>query len=377
MKEVTFLNPQFFWLFLLLPLAIGWYLWKRKQQAPTLKISSLKGFQTKSSFLAKLQPLLFVMRLLALSALIVAMARPRTVDISNKTKTTKGIDIVIAVDVSGSMLAKDLKPNRMEALKRVAADFVEERPNDRIGLVVYAAEAYTKTPVTSDKSVILDAVNSIKYDNTLQDGTGIGMGLTTAVNRLKDSKAKSKVIILLTDGVNNAGFIEPETASDIAEQYGIKVYTIGIGTNGMAEFPYAIAPNGQFLFRMMQVEIDEKLMQSIARKTGGKYFRATSNSNLAQIYKEINKLETTEIEELRFYDYDEKYRPFVWLAGILVLLEIGLRKRFLEVLYNVRIRRKRLFIFLASSQYWCCFFFTLFGKEKSNVNLAILIWLKN
>ena len=325
MKEVTFLNPQFFWLFLLLPLAIGWYFWKRKQQAPTLKISSLKGFQTKSSFLAKLQPLLFVMRLLALSALIVAMARPRTVDISNKTKTTKGIDIVIAVDVSGSMLAKDLKPNRMEALKRVAADFVEERPNDRIGLVVYAAEAYTKTPVTSDKSVILDAVNSIKYDNTLQDGTGIGMGLTTAVNRLKDSKAKSKVIILLTDGVNNAGFIEPETASDIAEQYGIKVYTIGIGTNGMAEFPYAIAPNGQFLFRMMQVEIDEKLMQSIARKTGGKYFRATSNSKLAQIYKEINKLETTEIEELRFYDYDEKYRPFVWLAGILVLLEIGLR----------------------------------------------------
>jgi Ca-activated chloride channel family protein len=325
MKEVTFLNPQFFWLFLLLPLAIGWYLWKRKQQAPTLKISSLKGFQTKSAFLAKLQPLLFVMRLLALSAMIVAMARPRTVDISNKTKTTKGIDIVIAVDVSGSMLAKDLKPNRMEALKRVASDFVEERPNDRIGLVVYAAEAYTKTPVTSDKSVILDAVNSIKYDNTLQDGTGIGMGLTTAVNRLKDSKAKSKVIILLTDGVNNAGFIEPETASDIAEQYGIKVYTIGIGTNGMAEFPYAIAPNGQFLFRMMQVEIDEKLMKSIARKTGGKYFRATSNSKLAQIYKEINKLETTEIEELRFYDYDEKYRPFVWLAGILVLLEIGLR----------------------------------------------------
>mgnify|MGYP000865926189 FL=1 len=325
MKEVTFLNPQFFWLFLLLPLAIGWYLWKRKQQAPTLKISSLKGFQAKNSFLAKLQPLLFVMRLLALSALIVAMARPRTVDISNKTKTTKGIDIVIAVDVSGSMLAKDLKPNRMEALKRVASDFVEERPNDRIGLVVYAAEAYTKTPVTSDKSVILDAVNSIKYDNTLQDGTGIGMGLTTAVNRLKDSKAKSKVIILLTDGGNNAGFIEPETASDIAEQYGIKVYTIGIGTNGMAEFPYAIAPNGQFLFRMMQVEIDEKLMQSIARKTGGKYFRATSNSKLAQIYKEINKLETTEIEELRFYDYDEKYRPFVWLAGILVLLEIGLR----------------------------------------------------
>ena len=325
MKNVTFLNPEFFWFFLLIPLAIAWLFWKRNQQTATLKISSLKGFQNTNSILAKLYPFLHVLRLLALSSLIVAMARPRTVDISNKTKTTKGIDIVMAVDVSGSMLAKDLKPNRMEALKRVASDFVQERPNDRIGLVVYAAEAYTKTPVTSDKAVILDAISSIKYDNVLQDGTGIGMGLTTAVNRLKDSKAKSKVIILLTDGVNNAGFIEPETASDIAQQYGIKVYTIGIGTNGMAEFPYAIAPNGQFLFRMMQVEIDVKLLQSIAQKTGGKYFRATGNEKLAQIYNEINKLETTEIEELKFYDYDEKYRPFVWIAGILLLVEISLR----------------------------------------------------
>ncbi len=325
MKNVTFLNPQFFWLFLLLPIAIAWYLWKRNQQSPTIKMSSLEGFRTSGSFLAKLQPLLLVLRLLALSAIIIAMARPRTVDVSNKTKTTKGIDIVIAVDVSGSMLAKDLRPNRMEALKRVASDFVKERPNDRIGLVVYAAEAYTKCPVTSDKAVVLDAINSIKYDNVLQDGTAIGMGLTTAVNRLKDSKAKSKVIILLTDGVNNAGFIEPETAADIAQQYGVKVYTIGIGTNGMADFPYAIAPNGQFLYRMMQVEIDVKLLQSIARKTGGKYFRATGNEKLAQIYEAINKLETTEIEELRFYDYDEKFRPFVWIAGILLLTEIGLR----------------------------------------------------
>lgn len=325
MKNVTFLNPEFFWLFLLIPVAIVWLFWRRNQQTPTLKVSSLKGFQSTNSILAKLHPFLHVLRLLALSSLIIAMARPRTVDISNKTKTTKGIDIVMAVDVSGSMLAKDLKPNRMEALKRVASDFVQERPNDRIGLVVYAAEAYTKSPVTSDKAVILDAISSIKYDNVLQDGTGIGMGLTTAINRLKDSKAKSKVIILLTDGVNNAGFIEPETASDIAQQYGIKVYTIGIGTNGMAEFPYAIAPNGQFLFRMMQVEIDVKLLQSIAQKTGGKYFRATGNEKLAQIYNEINKLETTEIEELKFYDYDEKYRPFVWIAGILLLAEISLR----------------------------------------------------
>jgi len=325
MDKVTFLNPEFFWLLLLIPIAIAWLFWKGNHQTATLKISSLQGFKSSNSLLVRLKPMLNVFRLLALSSLIIAMARPRTVDVSNKTKTTKGIDIVMAVDVSGSMLAKDLKPNRMEALKRVAADFVDERPNDRIGLVLYASEAYTKTPVTSDKAVVQEAIKSIKYDTVLQDGTGIGMGLATAVNRLKDSKAKSKVIILMTDGVNNAGFIEPETAADIAQQYGIKVYTIGIGTNGMADFPYAITPNGQILFQMMKVEIDEQLLRNIAKKTEGKYFRATSNSKLAEIYASINKLETTEVKELRFYDYDEKFRPFVWLAGFLILLEIGLR----------------------------------------------------
>lgn len=325
MKEVSFLNPELFWLFLLLPVALGWQLWKRKEQSATLKISSISGFKNQKSVLAKLKPFLLVLRLLALSSLIIAMARPRKVDISSQTKSTKGIDIVMAIDVSGSMLAKDLKPNRMEALKKVAENFVEGRPNDRIGIVLYAAEAYTKTPVTSDKAIVQDAIQSIKYDNVLQDGTGIGMGLTTAVNRLKDSKAKSKVIILMTDGVNNAGFIEPETASQIAKEYGIKVYTIGIGTNGDALFPYAYAPNGGFLFRMMPVEIDVNLLQAIARNTGGKYFRANSNSKLQAIYEEINKLETTEIQELKFYDYDEKYRPFVWIAGILLLIEFGLR----------------------------------------------------
>jgi Ca-activated chloride channel family protein len=325
MEKLSFLNPEFFWLFLLIPVAGTWLFWKRNQQTANLKISSIKGFKDSNSLLVKLKPMLNVMRIVALSSLIVALARPRTVDISNQTKTTRGIDIVMAMDVSGSMLAKDLSPNRMEALKDVAADFVEERPNDRIGLVVYASEAYTKTPVTSDKAVILEAIKGIKYDQVLQDGTGIGMGLATAVNRLKDSKAKSKVIILLTDGVNNAGFIEPETAADIAKQYGIKVYTIGIGTNGMAESPYALSPGGQILFQMMKVEIDEQLLKNIARKTDGKYFRATSNSKLAEIYAAINKLETTEIKELRFYDYDEKYRPFVWLAGFLILLELGLR----------------------------------------------------
>ncbi|MBC7846897.1 MAG: VWA domain-containing protein [Flavobacterium sp.] len=325
MGKLSFLNPEFFWLFLLIPMAVAWIYWKQNEQSATLKMSSIQGFKGSNSLAARLKPVLNVLRLLALSSLIIAMARPRTVDISNQTKTTRGVDIVMAMDVSGSMLAKDLRPNRMEALKDVAADFVEERPNDRIGLVVYASEAYTKTPVTSDKAVILEAIKGIKYDNVLQDGTGIGMGLATAVNRLKDSKAKSKVIILLTDGVNNAGFIEPETAADIAKQYGIKVYTIGIGTNGMAESPYALSPGGQILFQMMKVEIDEQLLRNIARKTDGKYFRATSNSKLAEIYASINKLETTEIEELKFYDYDEKYRTFVWIAGFLLLLEVGLR----------------------------------------------------
>ncbi len=326
MEKITFLHPQFFWLFTLLPVAIAWYVWKRNKQTATLKVSSLKGFKVKGSILPKLKPILFVMRMLALSAIIVALARPRTVDVSNKTKTTRGIDIVMATDVSGSMLAKDLKPNRLESLKKVAANFVNDRPNDRFGIVVYAAESYTKTPVTSDKSIVIDAINSIKYDNVLKDGTGIGMGLATAVNRLKDSKAKSRIVILLTDGVNNAGFIEPETAADIAREYGIKVYTIGIGTNGMAESPYAYAPNGGFLYRMMPVEIDEALMKNIAKKTDGKYFRATSNSKLKEIYDEINQLETTEIEEQRFYNYDEKFRPLIWLAGLLLLIEIVLRQ---------------------------------------------------
>lgn len=326
MDKVTFLNPEFFWLFLVLPIAIAWLFFKRKQQSATLKISSIGGFKTSISILAKLKPYLNVLRIIALSSLIIALARPRTVDISNQTKTTKGIDIVMAIDLSSSMLAKDLRPNRMEALKQVASNFVDARPNDRIGVVVYAAEAYTKTPVTSDKAIVKEAISDIKYDKVLQDGTGIGMGLTTAVNRLKESKAKSKIIILLTDGVNNAGFIEPETASEIAKEYGIKVYTIGLGSNGMAEFPYAYAPNGRdFLYKMMPVEIDQELMKTIARNTGGKYFRAYSNSKLESVYNEINKLETTEIEELKFYDYDEKFRPFVWIAGILLLLEIVLR----------------------------------------------------
>ena len=319
LENISFANPEFFWLLLLLPLVILWYFFKRMEQSASLKISSLKGFSS-ASILPKLKPLLYIFRVLALAAIIVAMARPQTEDISTRTKTTKGIDIVMAIDVSSSMLARDLKPNRLSALKEVAADFIRQRPNDRIGLVAYAGEAFTKTPITSDKAIVLNSLREITYGQ-LNDGTAIGMGLATSVNRLKESKAISKVIILLTDGVNNSGFIEPQTAADLAIEYGIKSYTIGLGTNGNALSPIAYNADGSFRYGMRQVEIDEKLLQEIADVTGGKYFRATDNEKLEAIYDEINKLEKTEIEEFKYYKYEEKFRPWVLLAGALLLLE--------------------------------------------------------
>lgn len=323
-ENIEFLNKELFWFLLLLPIAIAWYILKYNKQTAELKISSTKGFKT-TSFWSRLRHFMFVLRLIALTLLITALARPRTVDVSTKTKTTRGIDIVMAIDVSASMLAKDLLPNRLEALKEVAADFIDGRPNDRIGLVEYAGEAYTKTPITTDKSIVQRSLRDIKYNTIIEGGTAIGMGLATSVNRLKDSRAKSKVIILLTDGVNNSGFIDPKIASELAVEYGIKVYTIGLGTNGMALSPVAINPNGTFRYGRQQVEIDEKLLEEIADATGGKYFRATNNKKLAEIYKEINKLEKTEIEEKKYYNYDEKYRPLVLLAGLLLLIEIVLR----------------------------------------------------
>lgn len=323
LDNVSFANPEFFWLLSLLPLALLWYFFRRKQQVASLKISSIKGF-TANSILPKLRPVLFALRLLALAAIIVAMARPQTEDISTRTKTTKGIDIVMAIDVSSSMLARDLKPNRLSALKEVAADFIRERPNDRIGLVAYAGEGYTKTPITSDKSIVLGALREITYGQ-LNDGTAIGMGLATAVNRLKESKAISKVIILLTDGVNNSGFIEPQTAAELAIEFGIKVYTIGLGTNGNALSPISYNSDGSYRYGMRQVEIDEDLLYNIAKTTGGKYFRATDNEKLEAIYDEINKLEKTEIEEFKYYRYEEKFRPWVLLAGALLVMEWILR----------------------------------------------------
>ncbi len=316
-------NPEFLWLLVLIPLLAVWYFLTHKKDTASLTISNTNGFG-QQSILAKLKPLLYVLRLLALTSLIVAIARPRNVEVSKKTKTTRGIDIVMAIDVSASMLAKDLRPNRLEALKNVAIKFVNKRPNDRIGIVEYAGESFTKTPITSDKRIVINTIRKLRWGD-LEGGTAIGMGLGSAVNRLKDSKAKSKVIILLTDGVNNSGFVDPKTATELAKELGLKVYTIGLGTNGTALFPYAKSPSGELLFRNAPVEIDEKLLKYIAKETDGKYFRATDNKKLASIYDEINKLEKTKVEEFKYTNFQERYRTLVLLAGFLILFEMVLR----------------------------------------------------
>ncbi|MFT5754702.1 MAG: Ca-activated chloride channel family protein [Flavobacterium sp.] len=331
MANITFLNPHFLWLLLTIPLAFAWYFYNKNNRDASLKISSIKSFKNNHSLLSKVKPLLFYVRLIALALMILALARPRTVDVSVKQKSTSGIDIVMAIDVSGSMLAKDLKPNRLDALKKVASKFANDRVNDRIGIVVYAGESYTKTPVTSDALIVQQAIKSIEYDDSIiQDGTGIGVGLATAVNRLRESKAKSRIIILLTDGVNNSGTIDPRMAADIAKKYGIKVYTIGLGTNGRAMFPYAKDPRGKFLYQMMDVEIDEGLMKEIAKKTDGIYYRATSNEKLQAIYDNINTLEKTEIKEKKFTNYNELFRPLLLLACGLLLIEVLLRNTILR-----------------------------------------------
>ncbi len=316
-------NPEFLWLLLLIPIVGIWYFIMRKKDTARLKIANTKGF-AEQSLVAKFKPFLYVLRLLALASLIIAMARPRNVEVSKKTKTTRGIDIVMAIDVSASMLAKDLRPNRLEALKGVATNFVNKRPNDRIGIVVYAGESFTQTPITSDKRIVINTIRKLRWGD-LEGGTAIGMGLGSAVNRLKDSKAISKVIILLTDGVNNSGFVDPRTATELAKELDIKVYTIGLGTNGTAQFPVARDASGKLIFRMQPVEIDEELLKYIAKQTDGKYFRATDNEKLASIYDEINKLEKTEVEEFKYYNYQEKYRPLILLGGLFIVLELLLR----------------------------------------------------
>ena len=320
-EGIYFATPDYLWLLSMIPLVVGWHVLTRKKSQAVLKISSLEGFRSKSSFLSRLQPLLFVLRILSLVLIVMALARPQTMDVSTRTKTNKGIDIVMAIDISSSMLAQDLKPNRLTALKRVAASFIDDRVSDRIGLVIYAGESYTKTPITSDRAIVKNALSKIEFEGLIDDGTAIGMGLATAVNRLKDSRAKSKVIILLTDGVNNSGFIDPKIATELAVEYEIKTYTIGLGSNGTARAPVGILPNGKFQYGLTKVEIDEELLKNIAVNTGGLYFRATNNKKLEEIYNEINKLEKTEIEEFKYYNYEEKFRPLILLALALLIIE--------------------------------------------------------
>lgn len=324
-SNFEFHNISFLWLLVLIPLLAIWYFLVRKKDAASLTVSNTRNFGVSGSVLGQLRVFLYAFRLLALALIIVALARPRNVSVSKKTKANRGIDIVMAIDVSASMLARDLRPNRLEALKVVATNFVNRRPNDRIGIVVYAGESFTQTPITSDKGIVKRTISEIKWGQ-MEGGTAIGMGLGSAVNRLKDSKAKSKVIILLTDGVNNSGFIDPKTATDLATELDIKVYTIGIGTNGMADFPYAKDPRtGKLQFRKQQVEIDEELLKYIANQTQGQYFRATNNTKLQAIYDEIDKLEKTKIEEFKYYNYQEKYRILIFAALGLLVLEYLLR----------------------------------------------------
>ena len=324
MDNIVFKNPEFLWLLILLPV-VAFMLYKFKFiRLNNFKFSNLESFDSKT-LKSKLYPIINVFRIITLLLVIVALARPQEISNSTRTKTSSGIDIVIAVDISSSMLAQDLKPNRLEALKTVASQFINDRINDRIGLVIYAGESYTKTPVTSDKDVVIKSLSDITFDGIIEDGTAIGMGLATSVNRLKESKAKSKVIILLTDGVNNSGFIDPSTAADLAANFEIKTYTIGLGTNGNARAPVALNPNGSFRFGMTKVEIDEELLKNVANKTGGLYFRATDNKKLEEIYNEINKLEKTEVEEIKYSDSEEKYRLLIIAAIGLIFVELILK----------------------------------------------------
>jgi len=325
MSNYQFQNPEFLWLLLILVPILVWYYLKERKSHPELIFPETEFLahqkNNRWAWLRLLSPLL---RLVIISLVIIGLARPRSSQEKSRSRDTEGIDIVMAVDVSSSMLAQDLKPNRLEATKAVAANFIEGRPTDRIGLVVYAGESYTQTPLTTDHAVLRNALADLRH-GLIEDGTAIGMGLATIVNRLKESKAKSKVAILLTDGENNRGEIDPITASQLAKEYNIRVYTIGVGTKGMARMPVAYNPRGGFQFGNVEVNIDEELLQEIASETGGKYFRATDNEKLQAIYNEIDALEKTKLQEIKFYTYDEKFDIFILWALALFSLEVILR----------------------------------------------------
>jgi len=324
-NNIEFANPEFLYLFLLIPFVIAWYWWKHKKIEPAIKISTTEGMKTSGKTLRqRLLHLPFALRIIVFSLLIIVLARPQSSS-SSRTVKTEGIDIVLSLDISTSMLAEDFKPNRLEAAKKTALEFIDARINDRIGLVVFAGQSFTQCPITFDHAVLKNIFKSIKSADkmAIEDGTAIGMGLATAVDRLKDSKAKSKVIILLTDGVNNTGIVAPLTAAEIAKTFNIRTYTIGIGSHGMAPYPVRTPFGKQYM--NMKVEIDEKVLKEIASVTGGKYFRATGNKALKKIYKEIDKLEKTKIDESVFSRKSEEFYPFALAAAVLFFIELLLR----------------------------------------------------
>jgi len=319
MTHIVFANGRWLWGLLLIPVFVAYYVWKQKEANPSLTFSAVQGFFSsyRLSWRYYLRHVPFALRMLALVLIIVVIARPQSTDTS-KNIVTEGIDIMITLDISSSMLAKDFSPDRLEAAKNVASEFIAGRPNDRIGLVVFSSESFTQCPLTTDHKVLLNLFQGVK-SGMIEDGTAIGQGLATAVNRLKDSKAISRVIILLTDGVNNAGSISPMMAAEIAKTYGIRVYTIGVGT--MGEAPYPVQTPFGIQYQRMPVEIDEPLLREMAALTGGKYFRATNNKKLKEIYQEIDKMEKTKIEMHETYKYEEKYVLFGLIAFLLLIAE--------------------------------------------------------
>ena len=322
MNGVKFADPLFLYLLVLIPAMIAFYVFKQQKATASLRMPGLQPFaNTGKTFRHYLRHILFGFRTTAVALLIIVLARPQKTD-KFQDMSTEGIDIVLAIDISGSMLAQDFKPNRIEAAKNVAIEFISGRPYDRIGLVVFSGESFTQCPLTTDHAVLINLLREIK-SGMIEDGTAIGDGLATAVNRIKDSQAKSKVIILLTDGVNNRGSIAPLTAAGIAKTFGIRVYTIGVGTQGVAPYPVQTPYGTQY--QDMQVEIDEGILQEIAQTTGGKYFRATDNDKLVQVYNEIDKLEKSKIDVKQLSRRDEKYLLPALIAFCLLVLEILVR----------------------------------------------------
>jgi Ca-activated chloride channel family protein len=322
-NDIQFANPELFVLFALIPLLVVAYVLRLKRQKASIRLSSFMHLPKSSAdFKVMSRHLPFALIMLAMCFIIVALARPQST-LNWQDVSTEGIDIVISMDISGSMLAEDLKPNRLEAAKNVAIDFIKDRPNDRIGLVIFSGESFTQAPLTTDHSVLKNLFKDVT-NGMIDDGTAIGMGLATAVNRLRESDAKSRVVILLTDGFNTQGSIPPLTAAEIAREFGVRVYTIGVGTLGKAPYPFKTS-FGTTAYQNVEVKIDEPTMKEIARMTGGKYFRATNNRSLAAIYEEIDQLEKSKIEVTEYRKKKEEFFPFALIAAVLLLLEFTLK----------------------------------------------------